>query len=318
MKRTVLISCITFIIGIFIGGLIVSIYFSKSIKAIQNISGFHYRTDLEDVAFKAYSHQSPEFAIWALEKLIKVLENEKDIGVIIDNKLSFEQHISDKINKANSIVGIIRRSFKYLTHGIFTRLFKALVRPHLEYANAVWNPYLKKFIIAIENVQRRATKMLPGLKDLSYPERLRNLKLPTLAYRRMRGDMVETYKILNGHYDHDVASGILCLSSEQRSNQRDMRGHTKKLFKRRARLNIRQKFFSHRVVDIWNDLPQKTVDSPSIKCFESRLDKHWQNQDLKFNFKAVWSKLNLKLEPGSDSESDNESGNKSEDLDLSL
>ena len=88
--------------------------------------------------------------------------------------------------------------------------------------------------------------------------------------------------------------------------------YTKKLLKRRARLNIRQKFFSHRIVDLWNDLPQKAVDSPSIKCFEKRLDKYWHNQDLKFDFKAVWSKL--KLKPGSDTESDNET----ENLDLSL
>ena len=240
--------------------------------------------------------------------------SEKDIGVIIDDKLSFEQHISEKINKANSIVGIIRRSFKYLTHGMFTRLFKALVRPHIEYANTVWNPHLKKFTIALENVQRRATKLLPGMKDLSYPERLRKLKLPTLVYRRLRGDMVEVFKILNGHYDREASNGILCMNADE--NPRDTRGHTRKLYKRRARLNIRQKFFSYRVVDVWNDLPQKVIDSPSTKCFESRLDKFWQNQDMKFNFKAVWSKMKKRFQPGDNN--NNSDDEEIEDLDLSL
>ena len=58
-----------------------------------------------------------------------------------------------------------------------------------------WSPQKIKHIEMIENVQRRCTRQLPYLKDLSYPERLKKLKLPTLAYRRIRGDMIETYKI---------------------------------------------------------------------------------------------------------------------------
>ena len=77
---------------------------------------------------------------------------------------------------------------------------------YLEYANQVWCPYLKKHIEAIENVQRRASKQIPGLSSLSYEDRLRKLKLPTLAYRRSRGDMIELYKILTGKYDEDVSN----------------------------------------------------------------------------------------------------------------
>ena len=79
-------------------------------------------------------------------------------------------------------------------------LYVRLVRPHLEYVNPVWNPYLKKHIDMIENIQRRATKLpvIPGLSDLSYEDRLRRLKLPSLSYRRSRGDMIEVYKIMSG------------------------------------------------------------------------------------------------------------------------
>ena len=236
------------------------------------------------------------------------VSSEKDIGVTIDHNLTFLDHISDKINKSNKIVGTIRRTFKHLTHIMFSKLFKALVRPHLEYANPVWSPYLKKDIIAVENVQRRATKLLPGLKEKSYPERLRALKLPSLAYRRLRGDMVEAFKILNGHYDSSVSQGILCQAD---GSTRTNRGHTKKLFKRRARLRLRQKFFSMRIVDIWNDLPQKVIDSPSIKCFEARLDRVWKEQDIIYNFKGTWQKIRHITEPEAGSEDE-------DDLDLSI
>lgn len=69
---------------------------------------------------------------------------EKDIGVVIDDKLTFEKHITQKVNKANSIVGVIRRTFEYIDNKIFKTLFTALVRPHIEYANQVWCPHLKK------------------------------------------------------------------------------------------------------------------------------------------------------------------------------
>ena len=68
-----------------------------------------------------------------------IITSEKDIGVIIDNKLSFDLRIAEKVNKANSVVGAIRRSFEYLDKDSFKKLYTALVRPHLEYANAVWN-----------------------------------------------------------------------------------------------------------------------------------------------------------------------------------
>ena len=69
------------------------------------------------------------------------------------------------------------------------------MRPHIEYAQSVWSPYLKKHIHMIENVQRRARKVIPGFIKISYEERLKKLKLPTLKYHRLRGDMIEVYKI---------------------------------------------------------------------------------------------------------------------------
>ena len=92
----------------------------------------------------------------------------KEVGVTIDNKLSFDKHITEKVNKANSIIGVIRRTIEYLNLKTFRMLYVSLVRPHLEYADPVWNPYLKKTIDMIENIQRRATKPRGSQEPVSF------------------------------------------------------------------------------------------------------------------------------------------------------
>ena len=94
---------------------------------------------------------------------------ENDIGVI-DNSLSFEDHINEKIKKSNKVLRVIRRTFITLDKNTFPLLYKSLVRPHLEYANQCWAPHLMRHIEAIENVQRRATKLVQGLRDLPYED----------------------------------------------------------------------------------------------------------------------------------------------------
>ena len=76
-----------------------------------------------------------------------------------------------------------------------------MVRSHFEYAGALWNPNRKGDIKRLEKVQMRATKLVNNVKHLSYENRLKELKLPTLKYRRLRGDMIEVYNIIHGKYD---------------------------------------------------------------------------------------------------------------------
>ena len=206
---------------------------------------------------------------------------EKDIGVFIDNKLKFDTHITSKVNKANSILGIVRKTFDYMDEQIFSLTFKGLVRPHLEYANQIWAPHLKKHIDMIENVQRRGTKTIPGFKDLSYEERLKKLNLPTLAYRRIRGDMIEAFKILNTDcgYDNSLPPFLPTRTSHTR-------GHKYKLYHRSSNLNIRKYSFSLRITKMWNDLPDSVVSAQSVKSFERRLDRYWKDQPIKYDYKA--------------------------------
>jgi hypothetical protein len=196
---------------------------------------------------------------------------ETDLGVTWKQDLSFSEEAAKRAKKGNSIMGIIRRSYSNLTPSNFSLLFKALVRPHLEYAAPVWSPHLKKDCKALEDVQRRATRQVPQLKGLTYQERLERLKLPTLAYRRLRGDMIEVYKITHGLYKVDQEA--LLPKRTHPSN----RGHNLQLEKRRVTSSTRLHSFAHRTITPWNSLPAAVVDAPSLNSFKSRLDKHWKN-----------------------------------------
>jgi len=178
------------------------------------------------------------------------------------------------------MIGIIKRNFIHMEAKTFILLYKALVRPHVEYANSVWNPYKKGDIEEIEKVQKRATKLIKGLKKLSYEERLRKLRLPTLKYRRIRGDMIEVYKVISGKYDSSVSMQIP-------TNVESLtRGNKYKLIKDSFRLDIRKYSFSARIVNIWNSLPNQVVDVNTVNLFKTRLDKFWRFQNVVFDFTA--------------------------------
>ena len=202
---------------------------------------------------------------------IEQITEEKDLGVIFDNKLTFSKHINTKVNIANRNLGLIIKKFIYMNKEMFLQLYKSLVRPHLEYASVIWTPRYKKDVIAIENVQRRATRVLQELQGLEYKDRLIRLGLPTLEYRRARADVIEVYKL--GHGLDKISINIL--SPRDNSNTR---GNTHKLYKPRARINMRKNSFSHRVVDTWNSLSTDTIEAQTLNCFKSRLNKNWKDQ----------------------------------------
>ena len=117
----------------------------------------------------------------------------------------------------------------------------------------------------IENVQRRATKMVPELRNLEYADRLRAIKLPSMYYRRARGDMIEVYKYLQ----YNVEEVPLLLDEI-----RVTRGHSRRL--KNERLETRQNHFRHRTVNRWNSLTEEVVSAPSLNSFKSRLDELWR------------------------------------------
>ena len=220
---------------------------------------------------------------------------EKDIGVFIDSKLNFDVHIANKVNRANKIMGVIRRTFDYIDEDMFKIVFKSLVRPHIEYANQVWAPHTKKQINTIENVQRRATKLVPGRYELNYEERLRKLDLPSLSYRRLRGDIIELYKIVHPEkgYDRTIPHFIPLATNS-------LRGHPLKIYIRRPRLDIRKYSFCYRSARIWNSLPESIVMAPNLHLLEKRLDKYWADQPIKYQYEEEYEEKQMYREDGYD------------------
>ena len=177
--------------------------------------------------------------------------------------------------------GLLRRIFQFMDKETFKPLYQSMVQVHLDYVSSVWAPYKKKDIKQLEQVQRRATKQIPGLSNMSYPERLNALDIPTLSYRRLRGDMIEVYKIIHEIYDPDAALSL------PRSIG-PTRGHNLKLFQQRSTKDIRKHYFTNRVVKIWNSLPDNVVNATSVNSFKNQLDKFWDNQPLKYNFEEPY------------------------------
>ena len=192
--------------------------------------------------------------------------------------------MNEKIKKANNIMGLIRRSFAHLDEAMFLKLHQALVHPHIEYGNTLGYPCKIKDLTAIENVQRRGTRYLPGLKGMPYEERLKTLKLPTLQYRRLRGDMIQTYKLMPGKCDKMVTNFIP--KNGVSTTSLPTIGHSLKLYIQRAEKTLHQNFFSIRVASHWNNLPESVTEAPTAKALEKHLDKYWKEHELIYNYRA--------------------------------
>ena len=199
---------------------------------------------------------------------LAVTTEEKDLGVLVDDELEFDKHIRAIVNKANRMMGMIRRGFTYLDKEIFMNLYPVLVRPLLEYCVQVWSPYKQMHIDLIEGVQKRATRLVLGTKKMDYDQRCTYLQLPKLEERRVRGDMIETYKILTGK--EDTKWSRFFQMAQERGDPELARGL--KLFPKRPRLDKRKYVFSYRVIKKWNELSKEEVQSVKTSGFKDKYD----------------------------------------------
>ena len=116
---------------------------------------------------------------------------------------------------------------------------------------------------------------------MEYNERPKKLKMPTLKYRRMRGDMIEVFKIIN-IYDPLTTVDMFELSTTSNTGE-----HSKKIKKKTSRLNVRKYTFTIRIVEIWNSLPESVIQAKTVEQFEIGLDEHWKHQECKYDFTAA-------------------------------
>ena len=217
-----------------------------------------------------FGHSNPQYMYNLDGNPLNSSDAERDLGVLVSKNFKFGDHISKIASRANSIVGRIKRTFSYMDKEMFKSLFNTMVRPHLEYCVQSWSPYLQKDIRILEQVQRRATNIVPELQGMQYEDRLKALGLTSLEDRRIRGDMIEVYKLLNGLTNVEYQQFFQLIPPGPHST----RGHNLKLMRPQVRTERRKQFFSVRVVRMWNELPAEVVNSSSLNSFKTNYDKY--------------------------------------------
>ena len=189
----------------------------------------------------------------------------KDLGILVDAKLKFDIHVNNIVSRAHQRANCIFRCFLSRDVEWLMRAFLTYVRPLVEYASPVWNPTAITLIDKLERVQRRFTKRLPGYGQLSYGQRLKQLNLRSLQYRRLVADLSFCYKIFHNLVDVSAVEFFTLIAGSI------TRGHSYKLFQQHCRVNARAHFFVNRVTRVWNSLPPDVVTAENITVFKRRL-----------------------------------------------
>ena len=197
---------------------------------------------------------------------LEVVEEEKDIGVIVHRSLKPSRQCKKAAGIATAVLRQLARNFHYRDKNTFKNLYVRYVRPHLEFATPAWSPWLKEDKDVLEKVQRKTIGMISGLKTKTYEERCKELGLETLEARRERQDLLETYKIREKQ--GKTNTGRLLLGNHVRTGAVTRSGaDPNNIAVQRPRLDIRKYNFSVRAPETWNKLPSELKASETIKEF---------------------------------------------------
>jgi hypothetical protein len=208
-------------------------------------------------------------------------EWEKDLGVLVHQSLKPSMQCSKAAKKANSVLGQLCRGVGYRDKTVFIDLYKTYVRPHLEYAVQAWSPWTIGDKEILEAVQRRAVKAVSNLKGRHYEDRLRELNLESLEERRKRGDLIQAYRVLSGKADVDPNIWFTMYQpAEDTVRTRQAGGHLN-LVPQQWKGEVRQNFWSMRLVETWNKLPSSVKMASTVNEFKNSLDNLNEGQRIR-------------------------------------
>ena len=142
----------------------------------------------------------------------------------------------------------------------------SFIRPFIEFAGSVWSTSINPDIHALEKIQHRATKLVPSISKKSYEERLKIFNLTTLEKRRIRGDLIQIFKIKLGLEKVDLINEF-----SYRSNI-NTRGNIYKYERELSKFDARHNFLLNRSANVWNTLPNEIVQTTNLNTFKNLLD----------------------------------------------
>ncbi|XP_072030158.1 uncharacterized protein [Amphiura filiformis] len=191
------------------------------------------------------------------------------LGIIIQHDLGWEKQTQHAVTKATRVLNFIKHDFYMCSKSVKERLYLTLVRPHLEYGVAAWNPYKNCHQSALEKVQRRAARFVQGdyKRVSSVTEMLCSLGWERLTDRRETHQVTQLYKIINQDIDIDSSDHL------KPKLQRNRRGNNTQFDIPHFTSTAYSNSFFPRTTRLWNDLPQDIIDIPTHKTFrDSYLD----------------------------------------------
>lgn len=214
-----------------------------------------------------YQKNSRSIYILWIYHCLEHTDKAKYLGVTIQHDFKWDSHISNITCTANKTLGFIRRNLKINSKKIKEQAYKSLVRPTLEYACTVWDPYQKGDINKLEMVQRRAARYVTNRfhNTSSVSDMLEHLEWPSLSARRKNARLTMLFKITHG---------IVAINKDQylTSQLRPTRhSHTLAYQIHYCRTDSRKHSFFPRTIQDWNSLPQDLVISKSLDSFKTRL-----------------------------------------------
>lgn len=208
---------------------------------------------------------NPQFAYNVNGNQLKPVTSQVDLGVTVTYDLSWSEHISNITKKANKIMFLLKKAFTNPTPELAMKLYTTYVRPTIEFAAPVWSPWLIRDKNLLEKIQRSATRWPSTIRKRPYEERLEIMKLTSLEERRLRGDLIQMYRITHGLFPSPEE--MAHINTDAR-----LRGHPYKIKKEPFQTSYRMHFITNRTFEAWNKLPMEVVCAPNMCSFKSRLD----------------------------------------------